>query len=240
MRSKAPGGGAGAGAGAAGGSGGGAGAQQWPGQRAPELGAGGAYAAAGVAARGAKALLAAARAHVVAEAEAASHAADALAEGAGAEGTGAACVAPAAQAAWTRGQARVAELRPRTPDADLLAFLQAWAAQPAWAAALHVVPAPPAGGGAAPAAGAPPPRTPAVQGLAVCWSSDQAFFLELSPHHLARALPAGAPAPTLRAALAAALAAPAPRKLLHGCAEALPLLTELGVSPLPPARPPLK
>lgn len=198
-------------------------------------------AAAGVAARAAKALMAAARAHVVATAQAAEYLAASLLDETEAslaaatepslKAHGQACRVATAQQkanATAGGQAKVTQLTPTTPEGHLMQFLEAWAAQPLWAVALFVAGPPPTStahqGSHKPRAQEAPP----LAGLAVTWRSEEAFFLDASQQHMQRRLQ-GRGGVTLHAAVAAIAAAPSVRKLLFDCLQALPVLAGVGL-----------
>eukprot|EP00887_Chlorella_sp_A99_P004871 scaffold4.g4871.t1 len=148
----------------------------------------------------------------------------------------------AALTLWTKGQSRVVELRPATRLEVLQQFVEAWEAAPHFALAVFV--ARPAQAAQAPQAAPqapPPPQQPEQQqgraaGLAVCWESKVAFFLELSACHLDRKLESGG---TLRAAVARLLARPAATKLVHSCEQALPALAAAGLAVGGPVEDPL-
>ena len=107
------------------------------------------------------------------------------------------------------------ELRPSTPEDQLLSFLQQWGAQPRYAlAAYSHSPAQRAAAACAVAFGGAPAEHGGLQGVAVAWDLGQAFFLELTPRHLARALGAGG-GETLRTAVAALLGSPDSCKVVH-------------------------
>lgn len=88
---------------------------------------------------------------------------------------------------------RVTELRPRTPALQLEQFFVSWAAQPSFSLAIHTLGHEELSAAAAAAAmggrqqqrlgsggGAAGSRVQRLQGLAVHWAPQQAFYLELS------------------------------------------------------------
>ena len=96
-------------------------------------------------------------------------------------------IAPAAQLVWAHGAIRVTEMRARSSAAQLRDFFAIWAAQQQFALALHTLSDEELAAAAAVAgskqrsggagAGAPLQR---LQGLAVCWGTQEAVYLELS------------------------------------------------------------
>ena len=155
-------------------------------------------------------------------------------------------IAAAAVQRWTRGQSRVVELRTGTPVEQVERVVGAWGGQPRFALALFTAPLKQqaqqqqedeAAGGRQqqhPQPGVDSRRQVAA-GLAVCWESQGAVFVDLSQRNLSRQLVSGG---TLSQALSRLLGSPGAIKVVCGCSRALPLLAAAGLKVAGPVEDP--
>lgn len=193
-----------------------------------------------VAGRAAKALIAAAREHLISCAESGQQG-EVTVNTAAAIGNGnadqeAALAAVAAQgavlsfegtarAAWSRGNSQCIEMRPQTSDEEVIEFLSTWAAQPRWALAVAVTaPAAPL----AAADGRNISTPPILQGLAMCWDPDRAYYLDLGDRHRGRKLAGCTLGLTLGVAVGAVMQSIHAEKVLFGLEDILPILYDAG------------
>jgi replicative superfamily II helicase len=179
----------------------------------------GTKAAKGVASRAAKALISAAREHVVAcvelniAVEPAHVGTDAwgpqLQEQQQLEEV------PRSREIFLQNHSLCTEIRLSTSDEDLLAFLNTWAQQPRWSLSLVTsLPSGAATGGAA--------SQRLFQGLSVCWDRKEAYFVDFSQRHRAReVLFSAAAATTLEKAVAAIMASSSSEVILFGALQTM-------------------
>ena len=136
-----------------------------------------------------------------------------------------------ARAAWTLGNSSCIEIRPQTSDEEVVEFLVNWAAQSSWSLAVAMS-APllqnSNTSAAAPEGVAPAAPPPILQGLAICWDPQKAYFLDFSDRHKARKLEECSLGASFGATVAAVMQAPSAEKVVFNLQDMLPILHDAG------------